>query len=482
MSDAGKGRQLLSQTVIYGIGIMLNRSVSFVLLPVYTKYFTPQELGMFTLVQSVSIFLGFVYALGLETAFMKKFIDAGNDSDKKKIYSSAIFFLLLSSAVFSAILCYSAPGISHFLRFENQDAGTFLIRVMSAVMIADTVYRIPMLLFRARLQSTTYSLLNLLSFLINISLNLIFIAALGMGVEAIFYSYVISAGVVFAVSLILTRDLVTPVIDLTKTKELLAYGFKFIFIGVFILVIEISDRFFLQFYFGEAEVGIYSAGYRLASVMGLVISAFRFAWTPFFLNLNAESASKEVITVVTNNFFYIGCAMFLTFSLFTGLIAPEKIFGISFIDERYIQGISVVPVLMAAYFFSGLYSAFNAAPFFTDNTRSLLYISGAGVILNLVLNVLLIPEFEMRGAAWATLITYLFMFAVIVVYSQRIYRLELSTGRIVIVSVICFVLFAMGHSIINRSEMHLSYKLIADGILVLIFLYSLRTAGAFRKL
>lgn len=71
MADSGRTKQLISQTMIYGLGIMLNRSVSFILIPVYTNYFSPAELGVFTLVQSLSIFLGFVYALGLETAFMK---------------------------------------------------------------------------------------------------------------------------------------------------------------------------------------------------------------------------------------------------------------------------------------------------------------------------------------------------------------------------------------------------------------------------
>ena len=101
MADSGRTKQLISQTMIYGLGIMLNRSVSFILIPVYTNYFSPAELGVFTLVQSLSIFLGFVYALGLETAFMKKFIDAGDNERRKNIYSSTLIFLLLSSVTLS---------------------------------------------------------------------------------------------------------------------------------------------------------------------------------------------------------------------------------------------------------------------------------------------------------------------------------------------------------------------------------------------
>ncbi len=480
MSDKGKARQFFSQTVIYGLGIMLNRSVSFILIPVYTKYFLPAELGVFTLVQSLSIFLGFVYAFGLETAFMKKFIDAKDDSRKKNIYSSTLFFLLLSSSVLSFVIYMLAGSISSAIGIQDSPNGVYLIRLMSVVMIADTLYRIPMLLFRAQLKAKTYSLLNLLAFIINVVLNLVLIVKLGFGVEAIFYSYLVSVIVVLIVTLFMTREIFTIFFSRQTLSELLGYGAKFIFIGIFLLIIDMSDRFFLQHYFGESTVGIYWANYRLASAMGLVIAAFRFSWTPFFLNLNEEQASRKIIADVTVYFVFAGSLLFLSLGLLTDILAPAEIFGVRFLDALYLPGLGIVPVILLAYFFSGLYSTFNAAPFFTDNTRSLLYVTIAGVTLNLALNFLLIPKYEMYGAAAATLITYLAMFIIVFTYSQKIYRIEIDYLKVAAMFFGAVIFFAAGYYGVNRMDMSLQVKCIADVGLILLYIALLNVTGLFQ--
>lgn len=473
-------RRLMSQTAVYGLGIMLNRSVGFILLPVYTGWFAPSELGMFMLVQSLSVFLGFVYMLGMETAFMKKFIDAKSESEKADVYSSSIIFLLLSSVVFSGIMYLLASPVSNMLGLEDHSRGVFLIRVMSAVMIADTVYRIPMLYFRAQLKARTYSLLNLLSFLVNVGMNILLIVVMRQGVEAIFYSYIASIAVVIIPALFMTRRFLKLRFDIQKTTELLSYGFKFIFIGIFILVIDVSDRFFLQHFYDESVVGIYSANYRLASVMGLVISAFRFAWTPFFLSLDNENEAKTVMPEVVSKFFIIGSAMMLAFGLLTDLLAPQSIFGVSFLNERYLSGIGIVPVVILSYFFSGLYAVFNAAPFFTDNTRSLFVISGIGFGINILLNFIFIPPMGMTGAATATLFTYSAMSAMIISYSQKIYRIRLDHKRLAFAVVACIVMFLAGYLGVNRSGLAMPAKLGIDLAIIALFIMLAAKNGAFR--
>ena len=479
MSNSGKAKQFFSQTVIYGLGIMLNRSVSFILIPVYTKYFLPAELGVFTLVQSLSIFLGFIYAFGLETAFMKKFIDAKDENRRNNIYSSTLIFLLLSSMVLSSVIYIFAFNISAAIGIQNSPNGLNLIRLMSIVMIADTLYRIPMLLFRAQLQAKTYSLLNLLAFIINVVLNLVLIVMLGLGVEAIFYSYLASVIVILIVTLLMTRRLIAISLNKETLAELLGYGAKFIFIGVFLLIIDMSDRFFLQHYFGESTVGIYWANYRLASAMGLVIAAFKFSWTPFFLNLNEEQASRKIISDVTMYFVFAGSLLFITFGLLINLLAPAELFGMKFLDALYLPGLGIVPIVLLAYLFSGLYSTFNAAPFFTDNTKALLYVTIAGVILNLALNFFLIPKFEMFGAAAATLITYLLMFIMVFMYSQKIYRIELDYLKMSAMFFGALIFFAAGYFGINMMNISLELKLIADVGLILLYVGLLSFTGTF---
>ncbi|MBS1514039.1 MAG: oligosaccharide flippase family protein, partial [Bacteroidetes bacterium] len=274
---------LLSHTAVYGIGLVLNKSIGFLLLPVYTNYFTPSDWGVFNIVWSLWIFLSVIYSLGFENSFMKYFIEEKDAKKKSEIYSTVLFTLLISSALFSFIIFNLSGVISSLLQFDDSAKGVFLIKVLSVLLFADTLYRFPLLLLRAELNTKVYTYLTLVTLVINLGLNLFLIVAQKYGIEAIFYSYIISVVVTTIICLYVTSPYITSKISIREVKRQLRFGLKFILIGLFILVIDISDRFFLKYYFNESVVGIYSANYRLGTVMILIIAAYKFSWTPDFM-------------------------------------------------------------------------------------------------------------------------------------------------------------------------------------------------------
>lgn len=470
METKSHTKELFSQTVIYGLGIMLNKSVGFLLLPLYTKYFPPEQIGLFALVQSISLFLGVVYMFGMETSFMKYFIDAKNDKLKSEIYSSTLFFLSLTSLVLSSFVFINAGNIAEVFRFSEPTESEFLIRVLSVLMFIDTLYRFPLLFFRAKLDSKTYALINFLTFIVNIICNIVFIVVLNKGVESIFYSYIISVASTFILGLILTRNYLTLKISMSKIKELLIFGNKFIFIGFFILFIDVSDRFFIKYFFNESVVGIYSANYRLASVMSFLIASFKFSWTPYFLNLSSNPENKKIISSTFTNFIFTGLLLFLIFSVFTVLLVKVKFFGIEFLDIEYWDGLKIVPVILLAYFFSGAYATLNAAPFFTNNTKSIFFITLAGVITNILFNLILIPLYSITGAAFSTLITYFIMFLAVYFYSQKIYRINYEWIKIIKIVFLTAVVFIICYFIINELDVSIMIKLSLNSFLVFIHL------------
>lgn len=461
MENNSHVKKLFSQTVIYGLGIILNKSVSFILLPLYTNYFDPGQIGLFALIQSLSFFLGVIYMFGVETSFMKFFIDSTKEIEKSVIYSSSLIFLTFTSVILSLLIYLNSDNISSLFQFSETAESIYLIQILSLLMLVDTMSRFPLLLFRAELNSKMYAYINLLTFIINIVCNIIFIVFLRTGVEAIFYSYIISVSVTFILGLILTRKYLTFKVSFEKIKELLIFGNKFIYIGIFVLVIDVSDKFFLKYFFDESMVGIYSANYRLASVMGFAIAAFRFSWTPYFLNLTSNPENKKIISTVFTYFTFIGLLLFLILSAFLSQIVKLSLFGFNFLDVNYWEGLEIVPVVLLAYFFSGLYTTLNAAPFFTNNTGSLLLITLTGLVTNIILNFLLIPAFNITGAALSTMITYLVMFIVIYVYSQKIYRIEFDWKRIYKITLLTVVFFSL--SFFGVSKLNLS-----DGLIVMI--------------
>lgn len=471
MENKSHIKELFSQTVIYGLGIMLNKSVGFLLLPLYTKYFPPEQIGLITLVQSLSLVLGVIYMFGMETAFMKYFIDAKEDESRSVIYSSTLVLLSVTSLFISSVVFMNAGNIVSLLDFTERDESVFLIKILSIFLVVDTVYRFPLLFFRAKLESKTYAFINLLTFLVNIICNILFIVILKKGVESIFYSYIISVSLTFVLGLGLTKKYLTAKFSTRKIKEMLSFGNKFIFIGFFVLFIDVSDRFFLKYYFDESIVGIYSANYRLASVMSFLIASFKFSWTPYFLNLNSDPGNKKIISSIFTNFIFTGTILFLLFSVFTELLVKISFFGIEFLNAEYWSGLKVVPVILAAYFISGVYSTLNAAPFFTNNTRSILFITFAGVISNTVLNIILIPLFDITGAAVSTLLTYFIMFIIIYFYSQKIYKIQYDWNKISKLVLSAVMVFALCYFIINELNTEIIIKMIVDLAIISLLLF-----------
>lgn len=462
-------KELFSHTVIYGLGIVLNKSVNFILLPVYTKYFPPEQIGLFTLVQSISLFLGIIYTFGMETSFLKYFIDADNVKSKSEIYSSAILSLLITSAVLSVIVYFTSGSIASLLNSGNFDESLSLLKILCIVLFVDTLYRFPLLLFRAELDTKTYAWINLFTFSVNIICNIIFIIILKKGVEAIFYCYIISTLSTLIAGLFLTRKYLTVKIDFSIVKQLFTYGNKFIYIGLFLILIDMSDRFFLKYYYDESLVGIYWANYRLATVMSLVIAAFSFSWTPYFLNLTGNPETKRIISNIFTYFVFAGLLMFLIFSIFMNQIVKISLFGFNILNENYWSGLEIIPLVLLSYFFSGLYAIFNAAPFMSNKTGALLALSFSGITINVLLNFLFIPAMGITGAALATLLTYFSMTLIIYYYSQKVYAINYDWKKIGKLVLLSGLVFLAGYFVLNK--LFLPDLLIAFLNLILISLY-----------
>jgi O-antigen/teichoic acid export membrane protein len=429
-------KTLLSHTAIYGVGLVLNKSLGFLLLPVYTNYFSPSDWGVFNIVWSLWIFLSVLYSLGFENSFMKYFIEEKNKQKKAVIYSSVLAALLISSAVFSFIIYFCSDFLNSLLHFEDSHKGIFLIKILAVLLFFDTIYRIPLLLLRAELNTKVYTYLTIITLVINLGLNLFLIIGQGYGVEAIFYSYIVSVFVTTVLCLFITSSYLTLKVSFEEIKRQLSFGVKFIFIGIFILIIDISDRFFLKYYFNESTVGIYSANYRLGTVMSLIISAYKFSWTPYFMNLSENPDNKKIISNIFTYFVLTGLFLFLLFSFFIAPIVKTQIFGFYILNQAYWSGLSIIPIILLSYFFSGLHTNLTVAPFFSEKTGVLLHVSIAGLIINTILNITLIPKYEMTGAALSTLFTYIIMFIYLYYRSQQLFRLDFEIKKLVTITIL----------------------------------------------
>jgi len=465
-------RTLFFQTIIYGIGLIVTKTTNFLLLPLYTNFFPPEDLGLYNLVFTVWMFYMTVYALGFETSFLKFFIEKDTAYSKSTVYSTTLAGLLITSLIFSAILYIFAGQLSDWLSLKNNsETAVRLFRLLSLTIIFDLLFRFPLLLIRSELNPKKFFLISNIFFISNLALNIIFIAVLNLHIEAIFYAYIISAVITLLAGLAATKDFLKPKISFDVFKKMLVVGSHFILTGVLLIVIEHSDRFFLNYYFGEATVGIYSACYRLGGVMLLAVFAFKLSWTPFFLNISKDEQNKKVISDIFTYFIFGGLLTFLFLFLFLDDIVRMKIFGYEIISSQYQSGLKIVPIILLAFFFSGLNLNFSVIPLFTNNSIYILLVTFFGCVLNIILNFILISKYEMTGAAISTLISYAFMFTALYYLSQKVYYINYEWKKVSVLSVMVAAACLISSLVVKKAGVSDTANFIINVLLIAAFLF-----------
>lgn len=461
-------RKIFSDTVIYTVGSVFNRLLPFLLLPVYTYYFQPEVYGIFSLVYSFWFVVVVFYLYGMETSFQKLFIEAKSLQAKKEIFSSTLIMQLLTAVILSSIIYFSADYISATLT-GSADNG-YLIRLLSFILVIDVLYRYPMILINSEQRSKLYAGINAIGVIINVAANIIFIIYLKYGIVSIFYAYLISYTFVFVTSLVYCSKYFAFKVNSARAKELFSSAQLFLYYGLFLISIDLIDRFILEYFKGTAEVGIYSACYRIGIVMNLVITGFKVAWTPFFLNLKEEENNKEIFSKIFTYFCYGGLFAFLTFSLLSDDMVKVNVAGYSLLNSAYWSGLHIIPYILLAYLFSGLYLNLTVASFFQNKIKYLIISSAIGCISNILLNLILIPPYSMLGAALATMISYFIMFISLYYFSQKIYRIDYEWGKIIYAAVVTLFIYLINIYIPDYLKLSYIYILFFE-IFSIIFLF-----------
>jgi len=459
-------RKIFSDTVIYTAGSVFNRLLPFLLLPVYTFYFNPESYGVFSLVYSFWFFISVFYLYGMETSFQKFFIEAKTAEEKRSIFSSTLILIFLTSVVFSTAVYFCSDFIS--LKLTGNANNAWLIKILSVILVMDSLYRFPMILINSEQRSKLYASINAVGVVLNVAVNIVFIIYLKYGIEAIFYSYLISYSFIFAASLIVCSKYLRFKIDFENIKILLKFAYLFLYYGVFLISMDLVDRFILEYFKGTAEVGIYSACYRIGIVMNLVITGFKVAWTPFFLNMKEDQSNKEIFSRIFTYFCYGGLIAFLTFSLLADDIVKINIAGYTMLNGSYWSGLVIVPYILMAYLFSGLYLNLNVASFFQNKIKYLIISSAAGCISNIILNLILIPRYSITGAAVATMLSYMIMFFVLYFYSQRIYKINYEWGSIAKAVVFIFILYTINVIIADYLKLSYFFELLIEILMIIL--------------
>ena len=465
-------KELFSDTLIYGISSVVARFINYLLVPVYTFVFLPGEYGIVGLVYAAIGLLNVVFTMGLESSYIRY----GKDRDKAKSYFKTLqFFLLGSSLVLVALLWVLQPLLAPQLGLES---GNSIYLMMLGVLFFDTLTIVPFAELRLVQRAKLFAILRLGNVLINVALVLYLLLKLEYGIEAIFYSNLAASILTMIVIWVITLPMLSGDWNRELLSQALKFGLPFIPAGIGYAINETLDRFFLNAmspdkiseiyggtYTSEDIVGIYNACYKLAVFMLLLVQMYRMAWQPFFMRQSDKEDAPKVFAQAFTFFNAAAAILFVTVALFVEYIVAIKIpvVDVYLIGEEYWMGLSIVPVLLMAYWFQGWYVNFSAGIFIAEETKRLAQITLTGALITIVANLLLIPKLGMMGSATATLMSYLVMALLIYRYSTRSLKVPYKLWQafaVVGVSAITIV--------IKPFLSHLNFSDIAGSVLLLL--------------
>ena len=433
-------KKLVSQTAIYGLSSVIGRLLNFLLVPLYTGIFAPEEYGVLSELMVVVAFAMVVLTYGFETAFFR-FTNKENDSEK--VLSTGFISLLTSSILFLFIASNHSQNIANLLHVPEHPN---FINWLVWILILDVLTTLPFAKLRVCDRAWRFAFIRLTNITVNIGLNLFFyllcpyLLKQEIALEIIngVYDPNVGIGYIFISNLIASSVmliLLSPEIfklkfsfDFQIWKKMIKYGFPLLIGGLAYVTNEMVDRLLLEYLLpadtATAQVGIYSACYKVAVFMSLFIQAFRFGAEPFFFAQAQKKDAKEQYEIVMRYFIAFTAFIFLSINLFIDIIKH-------FIqDEAYHAGLDVVPILLLANLFLGMYYNLSVWYKVSEKTRFGAYLSVAGAAITIGLNILLIPTMSYMGSAWATLICYASMCVMSYVFSRRHYPISYNWKHI----------------------------------------------------
>lgn len=444
-------KKLFKQTFIYGLATVLPRVLTVILVPLYVKVLLPEEYGIYSTVMAFLILGNVLLSYGMETAFFR-FVTK-DASQQKIVQSTTLSSLTVSTLFFLGITLFFRNYIATVSEFKPEYVTYGLL-----ILALDALVVLPFVWFRANEKPMKYAVIKIFNVVINLVFNLFFLLMLPKLAENSSYwnslwfpenkvAYVFIANLIAsAVTLLMLLPLYVKIgFGFSKPiwKQMMKYAFPVLIAGIAFSINEAFDRILLKYLLpeniAEVQVGLYSACYKLGMFMTLFVMAFRLGIEPFFFNHSGHSNAKNTYATITKYFTLFGCLILLVvvvyIDIFKRILIP---------NSQYWEALKIVPLILLANLFLGIYHNLSVWYKVTDRTKFGAYISVFAAIVTLVLNYVLIPYMGYMGSAIATLAAYGSMMVLSYLYGRKYYDVPYEVKKI-----IGYLLLSIGFSAIS---------------------------------
>ena len=413
-----KYKKLLSNTLILTIGTFSSKLLVYFLMPLYTAILSAEEYGTADLITNAANLLIPFCCIGITHGVFR--FAADDEENHKKVLSSGVTVLLISSTVFLVL----SPLISFIPNFRNY---AWLI---AFYVVSSNLHTLCKEYIRARGRMKLYAVQSILGTALTMLFNILFLIPMKLGLVG----YVLSVAVADALGSIfliiyakIYKDFSFKYASKSKIKEMLKYSLPMMPTTVIWWITNVSDRFMVSYICDLSANGLYSAAYKIPTIIALVAGVFNEAWQ---LSAISESKDREEVS----NFFsavferyqailFLGCSVLIPFTPLATRIL---------LDKSYFSAWSFMPVLLIATVFSSLVTFIGTIYTVKKRTTMSLVTAAAGAGLNIALNILLIPEMGAQGAGIATALSYFAVFVLRAIHSKSFMPFDLKSGKLLL--------------------------------------------------
>lgn len=389
-------KSLAKETAIYGMSSIIGRFLNYLLVPIYAKALPMESggYGVITNIYAITALLMVLLTYGMETGFFR-FANKGEE-DPMRVYSTTLLSVGTTAAIFLLVCLSFLQPIAGFLGYGEHP---WYMGMMMIVVAMDAVQAIPFAYLRYKKRPIKFAALKLLFIFTSISLNILYFVFL-KGQEV---------GVAFAINLLCTSLVMVClwkeltgfhyVLDRQLLKRMFHYSFPILILGIAGILNQVADKIIFPFVYPDKEeaivqLGIYGAASKIAMIMAMLTQAFRFAYEPFVFSKSKDKDSREVYAKAMKFFIIFTWLAFLAVMFYLDIL--KYLLG-----PDYWVGLKVVPIVMMAEMFMGIY--FNLSFWYKliDETHWGTYFSLVGCSIIVLMNIFLIPMFSYMACAWA---------------------------------------------------------------------------------
>lgn len=474
-------RKLASQTAVYGLSSMLGRFINFLLVIPHTQYLNSVgSYGDITTIFAFMAFFNILLTYGMETASFR-FIRSGHD--QQAVFSTAQKSLLATTALFAVFSLVFAPQGAAFMGFPGKTEYVYCCLVF---LVFDTIAVLPFARLRYEEKPHVFALIKLVNIGINVSLNLLFLTHTPAFLSS--YSQITlillanaTASIVTFLLLSSRSDFFTSGFDRELLSKMFKYAWPLIFVGFAGIVNETLDRTLLKRLLppeeGSYQNGIYGAFYKLTMVMTMFVQAFRFAAEPLFFKQQENRENRSVYADVMYWFTAVCSLIFLACMLFLDELSHLFIRRKEYFEDP--GGMMVVPVLLLANLFLGIYYNLSIWYRFTDKTGLGAAVAAGGAAATVILNIVFIPVAGYVACAWITFGVYLSMSIASYLLGQRHYPVPYQVPRILILVLSGILLWLFRDRILGHRDSLIAGYLLNSGLLLwmLLIIWLIRPKG-----